>query len=137
MRRRPWLPEVALALGLLSAPVSAAAPLSASLTCERRSEPGRVLCALRLTAAADHEIEWADALIVSAPSFAPPLRSRVAGRLAGRSATAEIPLALVATSSGDGTLRVRGRALVCGTGAARARCVPAESQAELSVIVGP
>jgi hypothetical protein len=95
-----------------------------------------VLCALHLSAAAEHEIEWADALIVSAPSFAPPLRARVAGRLAARTPTAEIPLALVATSSGNGTLRVRGRALVCGTGAARARCVPAESQAELELIVG-
>ena len=77
MRRPAWLLELTLAAAFLSAPASGArALLSATLTCEHRTEPGRVLCSLQLTTPEPQEIEWADALIVSAPAFAPPLRSR-------------------------------------------------------------
>jgi hypothetical protein len=109
-----------LAAAVFSAALAASAAetkapeLSAELGCEPALVPGRVLCKLEATARSDLLIAWADALVLEAPSFARPLRSRVAHRAAtAREESVAIPLALYATRAERGTLRVRARAVVC------------------------
>ncbi len=129
MFRTAWL---ALPLGwLLSAerPLlanSPPAPLAAQLICEPAARPGRVLCELR-TRATEGTLVWSDALVVRAPSFARPLRSRVAARLGDTSApsAARAKLALVASEPGEGQLELLARGVVCGVGRAESPCYAA------------
>jgi hypothetical protein len=129
-----------LSLLLLSAATKvapAADPdLSTRLSCEPIPAPGRVRCALQLAVPSDLRLSWVDALVVAAPAFARPLRSRVAQRkLTGQEGKAEVHLALLASSTGRGTLTVRGRAVVCprtGPGA----CRPVSSAASVELLVG-
>jgi len=104
-----------LAALTLSAPATARAPaLAAVLTCDPITGPGRVLCSVEVRGLRTARMAWADALVVAAPEFARPLRSRVAApRLEPSSKSARIALALVATGEGRGTLRVRARAVLC------------------------
>jgi hypothetical protein len=129
-----------LSLALLSAatkPAPAAAPeLSTRLSCEPTPAPGRVRCALELAVPSELRLSWVDALVVATPEFARPLRSRVPQRkLTGKEAKAEVHLALLASSTGRGTLTVRGRAVVCP----RTRpgsCRPVSSAASVELLVG-
>ncbi|HWA77809.1 MAG TPA: hypothetical protein VG937_35980 [Polyangiaceae bacterium] len=126
-----------LLLGSLPNIAPAAAPeLGARLSCEPTPAPGRVRCALELAVASDLRLSWVDALVVATPEFARPLRSRVPQRkLTGKDSKAEVHLALLASSTGRGTLTVRGRAVVCprtGTGA----CRPVSNAASVELVVG-
>ena len=83
-------------------------------------------------------LAWGDVLVLEAPPFAPPMRSRV-----GSSALfmktdqrQRLQLALAATGAGSGVLRVRARAVSCTDGATRA-CRPLTQLAEALVQVGP
>jgi hypothetical protein len=122
-----------------SGPASAepAPELSARLVCPRRPTPGRVVCEAELEVKAG-VIAWGDVLVLEAPAFAAPLRTRV-----GQSALfmkseqrQRLQLALAATSAGSGLLRIRARAVVCG-GAGLDDCRPALREAEALVQVGP
>jgi hypothetical protein len=89
-------------------------PLQARLSCIPRVGRGRVLCELVITASAGR-LTWADAIIVEAPSFAPPLRDRVGVRAATERSTDRIrlPFALVAQQAGKGKVSVKARAVWC------------------------
>jgi hypothetical protein len=122
----------ALVLGF-SARSDASATLVARLVCDPARAPGRVVCAVELTAPAEQRIVWADALILSTPPFARPLRSRVTAR-SDESSALRLPLALVLDGPGSGLLRVRGRAVLCSRGGSRERCSPASHDAELQIV---
>ena len=135
MMRSLWV----LAAWFVTAPVAAAEPaLRAELVCRPEAAPGRVLCELRYSVAADSRLVWADALVTAAPDFAKPLRSRVAPeRFAQASATErKLSLAFVAARAGVGEVVVRARAVVCqGQGRAE-RCVPRAEDVHAELRVG-
>jgi len=130
-----WLGS--LFVRLVSAPNAAAEPagISAKLACRPERSPGRVLCEL-LVLPRGGRLEWADALVVSAPEFARPLQSRVGAAQAtrGSDGSLRLPLALAATRHGSGELRVAARAVVCDSD--RRRCLSLRRVASDRVEVG-
>jgi hypothetical protein len=139
---RVFAGTVLLFVPAMSLAASAPAPgasLEATASCERKATKGRVICDVELEATTAR-IAWADVLVTEAPSFAPPLRSRV-GMADARSRTerrVRLPVALVATSLGHGTVKMRARAVLClpgGDGAAET-CRPATKDVASEIIVG-
>jgi hypothetical protein len=116
-----------------------AAPMDVSASCERKATKGRVLCDVELESAAAR-IAWADVVVTSAPAFAPPLRSRIA--LPDARARSEhrvrLPVALVATSLGRGTVAMRARAVLCRAASAGAAetCLATTKDVSTEIIVG-
>jgi hypothetical protein len=130
----------ALPLLLWSAapPASAAAPeASVRLSCQRRPTPGRVLCELELELSSGG-LRWADVLVVDAPEFARPLRSRVGpnGLFMKTERRQRLQLALAATGVGRGLLKVRARAVYCADASGR-DCRALVREAQAPVAVGP
>jgi hypothetical protein len=124
---------------LLAETKDAQAPLDVSASCERKATKGRVLCDVELEAAAAR-IAWADVVVTSAPAFAPPLRSRI-GLGDARARTerrVRLPVALVATSLGRGTVAMRARAVLCRPESAGApeTCVTATKDVSTEIVVG-
>jgi hypothetical protein len=111
--------------------------MQVSASCERKAARGRVTCEVELEVATGR-VAWADVVVVSAPAFAPPLRSRV-GMGDARTRTerrVRIPVAFVATGTGRGTVVLRSRAAVCEAGergAETCRAASVDAQAELVV----
>jgi hypothetical protein len=117
----------------------APAPLDVSASCERKATKGRVLCDVELEAAAAR-IAWADVVVTAAPAFAPPLRSRI-GLGDARSRTerrVRLPVALVATSLGRGTVAMRARAVLCSPESAGTSetCVTVTKDVSAEIVVG-
>lgn len=111
--------------------------IDVTATCEHKAAKGRVICDVEIEAAG--RIAWADVVVVEAPPFAPPLRSRVA--LADARARTDhrvrIPVAFVATAQGRGTVTVRGRAIVCtGSAGEHESCGPASKEVSTDLVVG-
>jgi hypothetical protein len=108
--------------------------LHAEASCEALPGPGKVVCVVRERPVAG-KMRWGDVIVLSAPPFAPPLRTRAAAGDATRSDAegADFSLALAATGEGQGTLRVLGRGVVCGEGG----CRPCQAEASARVRVGP
>lgn len=88
--------------------------LEARLSCQRAAGPGRVLCELT-TKPSSGKLVWSDALVVRAPDFARPLRSRFVAQLGAGSepGAAWAKLALVASRPGRGQLELLARGVVC------------------------
>jgi hypothetical protein len=126
-----WLALPAIAL---AAPVE---ELSARLVCPPRPGPGRVVCEVELEVETG-ALAWADVLVMQAPPFAAPLRSRVgpSALFMKTEQRQRLQLALAATGAGSGRLRVRARAVWCADADQRA-CRPVVREAEASVQVGP
>jgi hypothetical protein len=118
--------------------------LNAKLECARIAAPGRIVCELRASAttfAGSGRLVWLDALVVRAPDFARPLRSRVVAQVtpAGSSnqpGTAAAKLALVASSAGTGTLELSVRAVICRDGTNGEWCGPVVVRVASPVAVG-
>jgi len=119
-----------------SAPPTA---LAATLACDPITGPGRVLCTVEMRSKRTARIDWADALVVSAPDFARPLRSRVAADRvhSGSDDVARVALALVVTGQGRGVLRVRARAVLCQERAGGERCWSEAREASLELVLPP
>jgi hypothetical protein len=107
------------------APAESASELSARLVCPQRPGPGRVVCEAELEVEAG-VLAWADVLVVDAPPFASPLRSRVgpSALFMKSDRRQRLQLALAATAAGSGELRVRARAVLCTDSELRS-CRPA------------
>jgi hypothetical protein len=118
-------------------PVDPASELSVRLVCPPRPAPGRVVCEAELEVDTGL-LAWADVLVIEAPPFALPLRSRVGpSALFMKSEQRQrLQLALAATSTGSGMLRVRARAVRC-TDREMLACRSAAREAEARVVVGP
>jgi len=110
----------------------------ARLSCRREPGPGRVLCELEVEVPSGR-LAWADALVVKAPSFARPLRARVGPKSAtgGTERRLRLPIALGATQTGKGELRVRARWVRCRARAGqRELCEPGARTVSAPVEVG-
>jgi hypothetical protein len=133
LHRRARTVACAVLLGALlgSVPARADEALDAKLACEPGRAPGRALCTLELSPAAEQRLAWADALVLETPGFARALRARVAAKELG--SPARLTLALVLEAPGRGTLRVRARTVLCAKTGAKERCGPVtrDVQAEL------
>jgi hypothetical protein len=107
--------------------------LLTEVTCDPLPGPGKVQCVVRVRPVGG-ALRWSDAIVLSAPSFAPPLRTRVAADDAKRTdqGGADFSLALAATGDGEGELKVLARATVCGDGG----CRPVQNEGIARVIVG-
>jgi hypothetical protein len=126
----------ALVLFLSAAGAFAATPepgLLAEAKCDRVPGPGKILCSVRERPVGG-KLSWGDVIVVSAPPFAPPLRTRVGASDATRNDAegADFALALAATGDGTGELVVLARAVVCG----QAGCRPVHAEARAKVTVG-
>lgn len=131
-----WLAWACCALPAL-ARADDASRLGARLSCEHRPAPGRVVCEAELEVDGG-ELTWADGVVLEAPEFAPPLRSRI-----GLSAVVmksprrrRLRFALAATAQGTGRLRLEARAVYCPDDARR-HCLPVAQEVETTVEVGP
>ena len=135
----------ALVLALLPVPAlgapkeNPAATIEVVASCERKATKGRVICDVELEAASAR-IAWADVIVTGAPAFAPPLRSRVSITDA-RSRTdkrVRLPVALIATSLGRGTVSMRARAVLCvpSSPGATETCRPSTKDVTAEIIVG-
>jgi hypothetical protein len=127
---------VAFVLVAAVAPASEPEELTTLLRCEPAPTPGRVRCSLALEVGQNLRFSWVDALVVRAPAFARPLRSRVPQRKLGKDSKAEVLLALLASGTGRGTLTVRARAVVCSR-AEPSACRPLSRDASIELEVGP
>ena len=113
-------------------------PFQASLSCQPAVGPGRILCELT-TRATRGKLVWSDALVVRAPAFARPLRSRFVAQLGAPAASggAWAKLALVATNPGEGKLELLARGVICQDGSAGEWCAPVLAPITVDVRVGP
>jgi hypothetical protein len=107
--------------------------LQAEVDCAPLSRPGKVQCVVRLRPVGG-TLHFSDALVLSAPSFAPPVRDRIVVREARGSdgAEAALPVVLTANQDGAGELYVMARATVCS----ERGCRPVQSEATGRVVVG-
>jgi hypothetical protein len=125
----------ALAFFASSTDGGAARPLSvlAEAKCDAVPGPGKVICTVKERPVGG-KLSWGDVIVLSAPPFAPPLRTRVAAADASRNDPdgADFGLALAATSDGQGELRILARAVVCGAPG----CRPVHAEAIAKVVVG-
>jgi hypothetical protein len=89
--------------------------LPGNFGCPQREGPGRVVCDLDLPKAVHGStLVWVDALVLKAPPFVRPLRSRVTTPIApGGADNLNLPVAFVAQELGRAEITVRGRAVVC------------------------
>jgi hypothetical protein len=127
----------AFALSLASPGKADGAPFQASLSCQPAAGPGRILCELT-TRALEGKLVWSDALVVRAPAFARPLRSRFVARLreAEGSGGAWAKLALVASEAGEGKLELLARGVICHDGPAGEGCTPVRAPVTVEIHVG-
>ncbi len=110
--------------------------LEARLSCDPVLGPGRVRCALEITPPPATRLSWADALVVTAPAFARPLRVRVHRAALPESGKVEILLALMASGPGSGQLSVRARGVVCPLEPRGGRCRPLAKTVSIEFSVG-
>jgi hypothetical protein len=128
---------VALAAALTGAPRAAAteAGLGAVIDCRMEAGTGRLLCTVGLTAPAGRTLSYSDALVVSAPPSARPLRSRVASR-SGR--PEQIVIGFVLGSGAGGPIEVLARAVTCPSGPRTGACTPAQRRVSYALALpGP
>jgi hypothetical protein len=107
----------AVVVGALLAARSAGADsaLTGTFGCPQRETAGRVVCELDLPKrTGDSSLVWVDALVLKAPPFVRPLRSRVTVPVTRGGAPAlNLPVAFVAQELGRAEVSVRARAVVC------------------------
>jgi hypothetical protein len=137
MKRALALLPLALLAVLPTQLFAAPAELTARLTCQRAPGPGRILCEFS-TQAHTGKLVWSDALVLHAPSFVRPLRSRLVAQLdPSGAASASAKLALIATEAGEGKLELLARAVVCREGPSGEWCDPEVLPVTALVTVGP
>jgi hypothetical protein len=128
---------LALLLGIAPSARAEDPALSAQVGCAPVASPGRILCDVTANASLG-KLVWVDALVVQAPPFARPLRSRVVAQVEAAStpATASAKLALVASELGTGELALSVRAVVCQEGPSGEWCGPEIVRVSAPVVVG-
>jgi hypothetical protein len=106
--------------------------LAVEARCETLAGPGKVRCVVHVRPQGG-AWGWGDVVVIGAPPFAPPLRTRagLSDVVRNDESGVEFALALAAIADGAGALRVRVRAVVCGENGCRP--VAAESEARVAV----
>jgi len=104
-------------------------PFEASVRCESVTAPARIVCQLNARSP-QGKLVWSDALVVRAPEFARPLRSRWLAQLdpAGASGGAAAKLALVASKPGQGELELLARGVICHESSTAEWCEPVRAR---------
>ena len=92
------------------APTAAEEALRATMECRVEAGTGRLLCTVALGSAPERVLRWSDAVVVSAPPSARPLRSRVASSAAHPE---QIVIGFVLGSGEGGRIEVVVRAVSC------------------------
>lgn len=112
--------------------------VSATMSCDRRTEPGRVTCAVEARAMGDRSIAWADVELIELPAFTSALRGRIGPSDVTSRDTAKQAWAfgLVARKAGIGEARARLRAVVCEGEASASRCAPVVVVVRATIQVG-
>lgn len=107
--------KVGFGLLLAVAHARADTALPGTFRCPQREGPGRVVCELDLPKEVQGStLVWVDALVLKAPPFVRPLRSRVTTPIApGGAQGLNLPVAFVAQELGRADVTVRARAVVC------------------------
>lgn len=135
-----WLLAVSVTMAVAPKAARAAEPVlpAVTLACEQRASKGRVVCDVDIEVL-EGRLVWADAVVIEAPSFARPLRSRVGFlEAAVRSERrVRLPIAVVAAHDGEGRLLVRARSVVCDFEGGEELCLPHTVEVEAKVRVGP
>jgi hypothetical protein len=90
--------------------------------CALEAGTGRLLCTVTLAPPPGAVLSWSDAVVVSTPPGAHPLRSRVAS---ARATPERILIGFVLTEGGGGPIEVRARAVSCPPAPQRGACAPA------------
>lgn len=117
-------------------------PLTATMTCDRTTGPGRVRCSVEARATGGQSIAWADVVLVELPDFAAALKGRIGPSdvTAHDAASEQWAFGLVARKAGEGTLKARVRAVVCEHAAEHdagpPRCAPVTLEVRTVVHVG-
>ncbi|HEY6724991.1 MAG TPA: hypothetical protein VI197_13230 [Polyangiaceae bacterium] len=114
--------------------------LGGTFSCPQRETAGRVVCDLDLPKrSGDSTLVWVDALVLKAPPFLRPLRSRVTVPVARGGAHAlNLPVAFVAQELGRAEISVRARAVVCRQlQPAPSGCRALQADFTASIRVGP
>ncbi|RYZ06528.1 MAG: hypothetical protein EOO73_16280 [Myxococcales bacterium] len=141
MRRPTWASftsGVAVVAVAASASAAEPAPVQVELSCRPEAAPGRVLCELSYRAAVGRRLAWADALVLRAPEFARPLRSRVTPERSRGAEPGErkVSLAFVALVSGVGQVTVRARSVICHGQGEQESCRPHSQNLTAELRVG-
>ena len=95
--------------------------MKASMECRLEAGSGRLLCTVALAAPAGRVLSWSDALVVSAPPAARPLKSRVAS---GSGRPDQIVIGFVVGSGDGGRIEVVARAVSCPAASRAGACTP-------------
>jgi len=107
---------------LLAAPAPSAEPKSAArMVCRMEPGSGRLLCTVSFAASEGRAVSWSDALVVSAPSAARALKSRVTSR---SDRPSEVVLAFVLGGGAGGRIDVQARAVTCPVSPRSGACTP-------------
>lgn len=110
------------------------ASLLAALSCQPVTGPGRVVCELTTRAGAG-KLVWSDALVVRAPAFLRPLRSRFVAPPSGVSGGGSAKLGLVASVPGEGRLELLARGVICRDGPVGEWCEPVRTRLTVEIRV--
>ena len=127
-----------LVLALDVPPAAAEEPgATATMTCERAAEAGRVRCAVEARAREGRTLAWADVAIVELPDFASALKGRIGadGLVAQDAVSRKWAFGVVARTTGQGSARARVRMVVCDAESGR-RCSPATLDVQATIHVG-
>ena len=116
------------------------AALGGSFSCPQRETAGRVVCEVNLSLrAGESSLVWVDALVLKAPPFLRPLRSRVTVPVSrGGGDALNLPVAFVAQELGRAEVTVRVRAVACRRlDPAPSGCRPLQADFSTAIRVGP
>jgi hypothetical protein len=91
------------------------------MDCRLESGTGRLLCTVMLAVPNERVLSWSDALVVSAPPAARPLRSRVASSSARPE---QIVIGFVLGRGAGGRIEVVARAVTCPLTPRAGTCTP-------------
>jgi hypothetical protein len=91
------------------------------MDCRLESGTGRLLCTVRLQLPEERVLSWSDALVVSAPPAARPLRSRVGSSSARPD---QIVIGFVLGGGAGGRIEVLARAVTCPRTPRTGACTP-------------
>ena len=111
---------------------------TATMTCERASEPGRVRCSVEARAREGRALAWGDVAIVELPDFASALKGRIGaeGEVAADAMSRKWAFGIVAKTAGQGTARARVRMVLCDADGGGRRCAPATLDVQATIHVG-
>jgi hypothetical protein len=122
--------------------VRAAEPVvTATMTCDRAAEPGRVKCSVEARATGGRSISWADVVLVELPDFTAALKGRIgpADATSRDASSQQWAFGLVARRVGEGEAKARVRVVVCEASvgdASAPTCAPATVDVRAIVRVG-